>query len=152
MRAVPPVGAMKHVRMRIVVDLPAPLGPRKPTISPRLTSKLILSSARNDPKLFDRSFALIMMSLDISSAPAGERKQNPARRRTGARHNRPEPGAPQLLSPEKSNLPHKNRDSSGEGSAAHRSEGRSPVNREGARRKHSKGAPIPASPPQSAAA
>ena len=32
--AEPLVGAMKHVRMRIVVDFPAPLGPRKPAISP----------------------------------------------------------------------------------------------------------------------
>jgi hypothetical protein len=48
---------MKQVRMRIVVDFPAPFGPRKPTISPRLTSKLILSTARNDPKLFERSLA-----------------------------------------------------------------------------------------------
>ena len=55
--AVPLVGAMKHVRMRIVVDLPAPFGPRKPTISPLSTSKLILSTARNDPKFFVRSFA-----------------------------------------------------------------------------------------------
>src|SRR5678816_3706199 len=30
----PLVGAMKHVRMRMVVDLPAPLGPRNPTICP----------------------------------------------------------------------------------------------------------------------
>jgi hypothetical protein len=32
--AVPEVDGMKPVRMRIVVDFPAPLGPRKPTISP----------------------------------------------------------------------------------------------------------------------
>src|SRR5262245_14834131 len=30
---------MKHARMRMVVDLPAPLGPRKPTISPGATAK-----------------------------------------------------------------------------------------------------------------
>ena len=52
--------------MRIVVDFPAPLGPRKPKISPRFTSKLILSRARNDPKLFDKSVAWIITSLDIS--------------------------------------------------------------------------------------
>jgi len=28
---------MKQARMRIVVDFPAPLGPRKPTISPGAT-------------------------------------------------------------------------------------------------------------------
>ena len=57
MRAVPADGAMKHVRMRIVVLLPAPLGPRKPTTSPRRTSKFTLSIARNSPKLLLRSFA-----------------------------------------------------------------------------------------------
>src|SRR4051794_13823169 len=36
--------------MRIVVDLPAPLLPRKPKISPRCTSKLTLSTATNWPK------------------------------------------------------------------------------------------------------
>ena len=36
--------------MRIVVDFPAPLGPRKPTISPRLTSKLILSRVPERPE------------------------------------------------------------------------------------------------------
>ena len=35
MRAVPSVGIMKPASIRIVVDLPAPLGPRKPTTSPR---------------------------------------------------------------------------------------------------------------------
>ena len=39
MRAVPPLAAMKHDRIFIVVDLPAPLGPRKPTIVPFSTVK-----------------------------------------------------------------------------------------------------------------
>jgi hypothetical protein len=33
----PPLAGMKHDKMRMVVDLPAPLGPRKPTISPGAT-------------------------------------------------------------------------------------------------------------------
>ena len=33
----PEVGGMKPVTMRIVVDLPAPFGPRKPSTSPRST-------------------------------------------------------------------------------------------------------------------
>src|SRR5580704_12654095 len=61
---------MKHVRMRIVVDFPAPFGPRKPTISPRFTSKLILSSARKDPKVFVRSLAEIIASFAIQG-PGG---------------------------------------------------------------------------------
>ena len=34
LRAVPPLAGMKHDRIFIVVDFPAPLGPRKPTIRP----------------------------------------------------------------------------------------------------------------------
>ncbi len=48
--------------MRIVVDLPAPFGPKKPTISPFLTSKLTRSSARKDPKYLVRLFASIITS------------------------------------------------------------------------------------------
>jgi hypothetical protein len=33
-RAVPPEAGMKHARIFMVVDFPAPLGPRKPTICP----------------------------------------------------------------------------------------------------------------------
>ena len=45
MRAVPEVAAMKVVRMRMVVLLPAPFGPRKPTTSPCLTENDTPSSA-----------------------------------------------------------------------------------------------------------
>src|SRR5262249_5177844 len=54
---------MKHVRMRMVVDLPAPVGPRKPTTSPRWTSKLTLSRARKAPYRFERELASIITSL-----------------------------------------------------------------------------------------
>src|SRR5579864_4394331 len=43
--ALPSEGGRKHVRTRIVVVFPAPLGPRKPTICPLSTSKEILSTA-----------------------------------------------------------------------------------------------------------
>src|SRR5262245_30621508 len=46
--------------MRMVVVLPAPLGPRKPTISPRSTSKLTRSMAKTGPKYLDRFWTLIM--------------------------------------------------------------------------------------------
>jgi hypothetical protein len=39
MLARPEVGGMKPARMRMVVVLPAPFGPRNPMISPWLTSK-----------------------------------------------------------------------------------------------------------------
>src|SRR5579863_6713547 len=43
--AVPSVGGKKHVKTRMVVVLPAPFGPRKPTICPFSTSKEMLSTA-----------------------------------------------------------------------------------------------------------
>src|SRR5271170_3970074 len=45
MEARPEVAGMKLERMRMVVLLPAPLGPRNPTISPLPTSKLMLLTA-----------------------------------------------------------------------------------------------------------
>ena len=44
--AVPELGGRKHVSILIVVVLPAPLGPRKPTISPGSMAKLTPSTAR----------------------------------------------------------------------------------------------------------
>jgi hypothetical protein len=49
--------------MRIVVDFPAPFGPRKPTTSPLRTWKLTLSSARKLPNSFDSFCASIITSL-----------------------------------------------------------------------------------------
>src|SRR5689334_19969828 len=46
--------------MRMVVVLPAPLGPRKPTISPRATSKLMWSTASTGPKYLVRVSTWIM--------------------------------------------------------------------------------------------
>ena len=43
---------MKPVSIRIVVDLPAPLGPRNPRTSPRSTAKLTSSTAVTGPKRF----------------------------------------------------------------------------------------------------
>src|SRR6185295_3235007 len=40
--------------MRMVVDFPAPLGPRKPTISPRATLKLMSLTAVTPPYVFTR--------------------------------------------------------------------------------------------------
>ena len=45
MRTVPLVAGMNDDRMRIVVDLPAPFGPKNPTTSPRPTVKEIPSTA-----------------------------------------------------------------------------------------------------------
>ena len=47
--AVPPVGRIVVVRIPIVVDLPAPLGPRRPKTSPAATSKSIDFTASTPP-------------------------------------------------------------------------------------------------------
>src|ERR1035437_3476726 len=60
---VPPVGAKIPVSMRIVVDLPAPFGPRKPKISPFPTSKLTRFTAMKLPKRFSRFFTTTAFSL-----------------------------------------------------------------------------------------
>src|SRR5579872_4381054 len=49
--AVPEDGASTPHNMRIVVDLPEPLGPRKPHISPARISNETASTATNVPKL-----------------------------------------------------------------------------------------------------
>src|SRR5687767_9560259 len=56
----PALGGMKPVTMRMVVDLPAPLGPRKPSTSPRSTVKETSSTARLAPKVLTRFWILIM--------------------------------------------------------------------------------------------
>src|SRR5271166_114468 len=54
MRICPEVGASTPKIMLIVVVLPAPLGPRSPTISPGETQKEIASTARKAPNDFVR--------------------------------------------------------------------------------------------------
>ena len=61
MRAVPAVGVMKPASMRMVVDLPAPFGPRKPSTSPRATLNDTLSTAVKPPK------RLVRPSISIST-------------------------------------------------------------------------------------
>ena len=48
-RTLPDVGARKPVIIFIVVDLPAPFGPRKPSTSPACTLKLMSSTAVSGP-------------------------------------------------------------------------------------------------------
>src|SRR5215467_6514182 len=62
----PEVGGMKPVIMRIVVDLPAPLGPRNPRTSPFPTSKETPSTARFAPNDLLRFWTLITAPLDIA--------------------------------------------------------------------------------------
>src|SRR5579885_31898 len=54
--ALPEVGRSSPQSIRIVVDLPAPLGPRKPKISPLATCSETWSTATNSPKVLTRSW------------------------------------------------------------------------------------------------
>src|SRR5579859_1821289 len=72
----PPDGGETQPIIRIVEDLPAPFGPRKPNTSPRLSSKSIPSTAVNSPNVFLRPLARIRISGLATSAtlPAGSDK------------------------------------------------------------------------------
>src|SRR5258708_10598958 len=68
----PALGGMKPVIMRIVVDLPAPLGPRNPSTSPFPTSKETPSTARFGPKDLLRFSTLLIAPLqNIYTDPHG---------------------------------------------------------------------------------
>jgi hypothetical protein len=69
-RAVPPapnrLGGMKPVIMRIVVDLPAPLGPRNPSTSPFSTVNETSSTARFGPNDLVKCSTVIMRLLSYA--------------------------------------------------------------------------------------
>src|SRR6267142_2821067 len=84
---------MKPVIMRMVVDLPAPLGPRKPSTSPRSTVNEMPSTARLAPKAFTRFSILIMQNLPaplqggaLSPNSTGELESRSRRFRKAPRH------------------------------------------------------------------
>ena len=54
-RTAPLVGSRKPVIIFMVVDLPAPLGPRKPNTSPRRTEKETLRTAWMGPKRLSKA-------------------------------------------------------------------------------------------------
>src|SRR5215471_7704589 len=58
----PEVGGMSPATQLKNVDLPAPFGPIRPTISPSFTSRLAFDSARKLPKLRETSRALSSMA------------------------------------------------------------------------------------------
>ena len=67
----PLVGGETQPIIRIVDDLPAPLGPRKPNASPRCSSNSIPSTAVKSPNRFVRSVACMRTS------ESGTRRQYP---------------------------------------------------------------------------
>src|SRR5262245_9413448 len=68
----PLVAGRKVVRTRMVVDLPAPFGPRNPTSSPGATWKWMWSTARTGPYFLHRFWALMACSLMASLGDAAQ--------------------------------------------------------------------------------
>src|SRR5215210_1536235 len=66
-RSVPSLTGETHPIIRIVELLPAPLGPRKPNASPRLTSRSIPSTATRSPKRLTRPRAWIMEPFSLKA-------------------------------------------------------------------------------------
>src|ERR1700736_723115 len=56
----PAEGEIKPAIMRMVVDLPAPLAPKKPSTSPGATEKVRSSTASLSPYRLDKFFVVIM--------------------------------------------------------------------------------------------
>src|SRR6185295_2690117 len=83
----PSVGGMKPVIMRMVVDLPAPFGPRKPRTSPRSTLNEMPSTARLVPKAFTRFSIRIIDPGGLANSSRGRiiaQKAGPARNEADA--------------------------------------------------------------------
>src|SRR3954471_10365099 len=64
--ALPALGVISVQSMLIVVDLPAPLGPRKPNVSPLWTSRSIPRTASISPKRFPSPRALTAEVVEIT--------------------------------------------------------------------------------------
>src|SRR5262245_15784048 len=83
----PAVGERKPVIIFIVVDLPAPLGPRKPRTSPLSTRKDTSSTAVNGPKRLVSPWISMLAVMDwqlLPTSPAGwPRASGPADRQAG---------------------------------------------------------------------
>src|SRR5215831_4409203 len=65
----PDVGLSRPAIIRSVVVLPAPLGPRKPWISPGCTSRLTPLTAVNGPYVLTRSWRAIDMTVSAPFLP-----------------------------------------------------------------------------------
>src|ERR1035437_1161358 len=67
-RPAPAVGVSRPQSMRMVVDLPAPFGPRKPKISPRRTANETPATALNAPKCFSRFITSTTFSAELTGS------------------------------------------------------------------------------------
>ena len=94
----PAVGGRKPVIIFMVVDLPAPLGPRKPSTVPRSTEKLTPSTAVKAPKRFTR-WSISIIAMTGLSLGCGARR--PARSSKAPASGQPgeEPGGSHTVEP-----------------------------------------------------
>src|SRR5579871_2087162 len=74
---VPADGGMKPVIIRMVVDLPAPFGPRKPSTSPRSSENEMPSTARFAPNNFSRFSTLIIQPAPVPKKAESGDNQTP---------------------------------------------------------------------------
>src|SRR3954468_11486819 len=70
-RAVPPVGRSRVQRILIVVDLPAPFGPRNPNSSPARTERSMPRTASTSSYLFTRPLASTAGGRSTTASPEG---------------------------------------------------------------------------------
>src|ERR1700716_1666455 len=101
---VPALGGMKPVIMRIVVDLPAPLGLRNPSTSPLPTSKETPSTARFDPKDLLRFPTLITAPLQNTCTDRHGSAEVPRRCRRNRILSQPRSGYKQMTNHHQSAL------------------------------------------------
>src|SRR5260370_17721116 len=98
--ALPDVGGRKHVSTRMVVVLPAPLGPRKPTIWPLRTSNEMLSTAVLRAYFFVSSLTVIIRNYSRNFL-ARRFKRSRSSEHSEAKYNHREPGQPLSIVPGK---------------------------------------------------
>src|SRR5918997_6785037 len=93
-RSSPPVTGETQAIMRIVVVLPAPLGPRKPNTSPRCTVKSTPSTATSRPKRLLSAVALMSGASPADASGAGAGPGTGAGGEAGGGGGPPPPRAP----------------------------------------------------------
>src|SRR6266540_853605 len=76
--ALPDEGGVRPTMIRIVVDLPAPFGPRKPVTRPDRAVKVTSSTAVNAPYFLVSASTLIMARSLAREGPSPHRGSRPA--------------------------------------------------------------------------
>src|SRR5579875_231565 len=98
--AVPEVGSARVHRILIVVDLPAPFGPRKPNVSPPATSKSMPRTASTSPYLFVSSLTeMAGITLACPLQPRRHLRRGYGTAPAGCRRGSCPPGRPGRQSP-----------------------------------------------------